>query len=242
MRFCLGAFALGALGMYAANRNVDAEKRRERWIKFAMYFVILNTVLLLAGLGPAVFGCFTLALVIAGAYELSGAFAAGAKEALPLRDRIPRVPVWLGYGMASAGLLLFSFSLPPERIAFVYLVVAVFDGFSQVSGQLVGKHRLAGRISPSKTVEGAAGGLLAAAAAALLLRGLIDSGPGLAVGACGVIVIAAVAGDLAASWVKRRCGIKDFGRLLPQHGGILDRFDSFLFAAPASLILLHSYM
>ncbi len=233
LRFCLAAFALGAAGMYAANRKVNAVTRRERWIKFIIYFAILNTVLLLAGLGAVVFSFFALTLLIVGAYELSAAFAAAPTPAPFLRG-----PVYLAYGLAGAGLLLFALSSSSGRITFVYLVVAVFDGFSQVSGQLLGKHRLASKISPSKTVEGAAGGLLAAAATGLLLRDFIGAGPRLAVGACGVIVLAAAIGDLAASWVKRRCGIKDFGRLLPQHGGVLDRFDSFLFAAPASLIAL----
>ncbi len=215
--------------MYAANRNVSDGKRRERWIKFIVYFVILNTVLLLAALGPVVFGWFAVALIIAGARELTSALA---KAPLSLRGA-----VWSGYALAGAGSLLFSFSFSSKIITFVYLVVAVFDGFSQITGQLVGKHRLAGAISPSKTVEGAAGGLIAAGATALLLRGLINAGPRPAMEACGVIVIAAMAGDLTASWVKRRCGIKDFGRWFPQHGGVLDRFDSFLFAAPASLIL-----
>jgi phosphatidate cytidylyltransferase len=231
--------------MYAANRRAKAMTRHERWIKFAMYFVILNTVLVLAGLGPKVFGCFAVGLLAAGAVELSVALVATPNSALSLQDAatsrrpISRGTVWSVYGLASVGLLLFSFSAPSERITFVYLVVAVFDGFSQVSGQLLGKHRLAQKISPSKTVEGALGGCLAAMATAVLFRGFIHCSPSLALGVCGVIVTAAAAGDLAASWVKRRCGVKDFGRLLPQHGGILDRFDSFLFAAPASLILLH---
>jgi phosphatidate cytidylyltransferase len=230
--------------MYAANRRANAMTRRERWIKFAMYFVILNTVLVLAGLGPKVFGWFALGLLAAGAVELSVALAATPSSALSLQDGtsrgpISRGPVWSVYGLASLGLLLFSFSAPSERITFVYLVVAVFDGFSQLSGQLLGKHRLAQTISPTKTVEGAFGGSLAAMATAVLFRRFIHCSPSLALEVCGVIVAAAAAGDLAASWVKRRCGIKDFGRVLPQHGGVLDRFDSFLFAAPASLILLH---
>src|SRR5438094_929997 len=94
LRVCLSAFALGAAGMYAANRNLNAVRRRERWVKFMMYFVILNTVLLLAGLGPAVFGFFALALLIAGGRELSVAFAAAPTSAFSLRG-----PVWLGYGL-----------------------------------------------------------------------------------------------------------------------------------------------
>jgi phosphatidate cytidylyltransferase len=220
--------------MYAANRKVNAVRCRERWIKFTMYFVILNTVLLLASLGPLAFGCFSLALLIAAASELSSALETRPESALF------RVPIWICYALAAAGLLLFAFLSSSRRIMFVYLVVAVFDGFSQVTGQLLGRHRMAATISPTKTIEGAVGGMLAAAVTALLLRGFIDAGPALAFTACAVIVVAAAAGDLAASWIKRRCGIKDFGCLLPQHGGVLDRFDSFLFAAPVSLLVLHN--
>ena len=121
---------------------------------------------------------------------------------------------------------------------FVYLIVALFDGFSQVSGQWLGKRQLARRISPSKTIEGTVGGALAALGGALILRGLVHLGPGRTLSLAGAIVIAALAGDLSASWVKRRTGIKDFGHALPGHGGVLDRFDSLLVGAPIALIVL----
>jgi len=123
--------------------------------------------------------------------------------------------------------------------AFVYLVVATFDGFSQVAGNLFGRHLLARKISPSKTVEGTLGGLVLAAAVAVLLHPLVSLSAAQSLAAGGWIVAAGFSGDLLASWVKRMSGVKDFGRILPGHGGVLDRFDSLLFAGPAALLFLH---
>jgi len=220
--------------MYASSRKVGVTTRRQRWIKFTTYFVVMNTVLFLAGLGPAVFSLFVLSLLLIGAYELYTVLAV----------RLPTAPrfgaaIWVGYALLATGLILFSRWAGPEQVMFVYLIVAVFDGFSQIFGQLLGRHQLARVLSPSKTIEGAMGGALAAALTAILLRQLIGVSSGRALMTCAVIVAAALSGDLCASWIKRRYGVKDFGRLLPGHGGVLDRFDSFLLAAPVSLILLN---
>ncbi|HEV2113021.1 MAG TPA: phosphatidate cytidylyltransferase, partial [Terriglobales bacterium] len=122
-----------------------------------------------------------------------------------------------------------------ERAIFLWLVVCAFDGFSQVSGQLLGRHRLAPAISPGKTIEGSAGGLLFAMGMALVLRPVTGLSVLQSLVACCFVVSVALTGDLLASLIKRRSNIKDFSNLLPGHGGILDRFDSFLFAAAACL-------
>ena len=94
-------------------------------------------------------------------------------------------------------------------------------------------------ISPGKTIEGSLGGMLFAALMAGSLHALVSVTTLRALEAGAWIVVTGFFGDLLASWVKRACGVKDFGRSFPGHGGVLDRFDSFLLAGPAALFLLH---
>jgi phosphatidate cytidylyltransferase len=121
-----------------------------------------------------------------------------------------------------------AWRLPPESFIFLFLATATCDGFSQVVGQWLGRRRLAPRLSPGKTVAGLAGGLIAVSVVAVLMRDFIHTGPASAA-ALGVLAgLTGLAGDLGASWVKRRARIKDFSKALPGQGGFLDRFDSLL--------------
>lgn len=113
------------------------------------------------------------------------------------------------------------------------------DVFAYFTGMLFGKHRLCSQLSPKKSVEGAVGGIIIPAAIAgvygYLIRDFYDPGYSpIAVCAILTAVGAAVSqlGDLSASAVKRNYEIKDYGTLIPGHGGILDRFDSMIFTAP----------
>jgi phosphatidate cytidylyltransferase len=112
------------------------------------------------------------------------------------------------------------------------LIVWGYDSGAYLTGRWLGRTRLIEHISPSKTVEGLAGGLILATLAAGLGAWLIGL-PGwhpLVIGPA--VGLAAQAGDLAESLLKRAAGRKESGFLIPGHGGILDRLDSFLFAAP----------
>lgn len=115
---------------------------------------------------------------------------------------------------------------------FLAMVIAGNDAFAQITGQLVGGRPLAPRISPGKTVGGAAGGALAAAAVGAALSTTV--GWPIAAGACAGVALGAAGqiGDLVESRWKRALGLKDFSGLLGAQGGVLDRFDGLLFAAP----------
>lgn len=128
-------------------------------------------------------------------------------------------------------------ALPGEgarRLLFALFTVWAADSAAYLAGRAFGRHRLWPEVSPKKTVEGTIGGIAGATVvAALLAPWMVPSlGRLAAVGlGCGA-GIAAVLGDLVESRVKRLASVKDSGNLIPGHGGILDRFDSLLFAAP----------
>ena len=113
------------------------------------------------------------------------------------------------------------------------------DTMAYVAGRLFGKHKMAPLLSPKKTVEGAIGGVIGAALigaiyAAIIGRWLHSGGNHVLIYAaiCAVGALVSMVGDLAASAIKRNKEIKDYGKLIPGHGGILDRFDSVIITAP----------
>lgn len=128
-------------------------------------------------------------------------------------------------------------------LALLFIVPWSTDTFAYFSGRLFGKHKLIPDVSPKKTVEGAIGGFVMATAITVLYGVLIglftDVHPQyLSLIVAGVLMsCASMIGDLVMSLVKRNYGVKDFSKLLPGHGGILDRFDSNLAAAFILIIL-----
>ena len=161
----------------------------------------------------------------------------------------------------------FSLLYGPLMLSFIYLTRSlnygeyavwlifvsswICDTFAYLSGMLLGKHKLAPVLSPKKSIEGAIGGVIGAA----VFGGLFSyfaierlypeknvTWIFVLITAVGAVI--AQIGDLAASGIKRNEGIKDYGRLIPGHGGIMDRFDSVIFTAPmvyALALLLFNY-
>lgn len=126
----------------------------------------------------------------------------------------------------------------------VFLCPWITDIFAYLTGRRFGKHKLIPDVSPKKTVEGAIGGLLLCTGVFVLygfaLDKLVD---GIKVHYLALVIIGVVmsliseCGDLVFSLIKRKYGIKDYGTLLPGHGGVMDRFDSVIAAAPFVLML-----
>lgn len=119
--------------------------------------------------------------------------------------------------------------------------VIATDTLAYFTGMAVGRHRhpFFPSLSPKKSLEGAIGGVLGAVAVAGIAGTLwLGIAPGLAVGFGVVVAIASEAGDLAESALKRQAGVKDSSRLIPGHGGLLDRIDSLLLAGAAAYVLL----
>ncbi len=119
---------------------------------------------------------------------------------------------------------------------------AICDTFALFGGMRFGKHPLAPRISPHKTIEGAVCGLLSCIPTGIILY-FAFMGTGVQIPVWGYILVSAVSstfgqmGDLIASSFKRQAGLKDFSNLIPGHGGMLDRLDSHIFAIPAAWFL-----
>lgn len=143
---------------------------------------------------------------------------------------------FIGITPAPQNVVLLGYPLDNGRTWLLILVITVWtlDSAAYLVGRLYGRGRFMNHISPKKTWTGAIGGTLAAVTVCTLL--FAASGQSQVGGALLGLVIAvtAQAGDLAESMLKRAAGAKDSGKLIPGHGGFLDRVDSFLFAAPAT--------
>ena len=197
--------------------------------------------------------CGTLLSLSVAAGGPSEAVLTAVVAALVLREMFGRVRslerlsftlfgvLFAGWMPAHAALLR---SLRPdgEKLTFIlFAAVWLMDTAAYAAGKTLGRHKLASGLSPKKTWEGAVAGFLGAVGTAYMLARVLRPeglGPhgalalGATVGVCGQL------SDLAESLVKRAVGAKDSGTLLPGHGGVLDRFDSMILAAPAAYYLM----
>ena len=131
-------------------------------------------------------------------------------------------------------ILLYHGAQGTKWVLFLVLVLWCGDSGAYGAGRWLGKHFLAPQVSPRKTIEGACGGialsLCAAGAAQVTFFNHLSITQALWLGL--IISLAGLVGDLCESTIKRQCGVKDSGTILPGHGGMLDRIDSLLFVAP----------
>lgn len=163
-------------------------------------------------------------------------------------------PAELAAAQAYTLFISFSFSAVLRLLAgygmFAFLLVFIFawasDTFAYFTGVFLGRHKLCPALSPKKTIEGAIGGIvgcMVTVAVACLINDISITDTTLwALTLCTPIFsIMGMVGDISASYIKRHAGIKDYGNLMPGHGGVLDRFDSVLLIAPVFYSLLQFF-
>lgn len=214
-------FVLGGIGVaFIASRKTGAE-RRESWVKYGVYLIIV-TVLQVVFFHRQ-YSFFALSLIATmGLGEIF--FAARRVGMLFLINTL------FTYLLLSGAFVLLAADSSPVLVR-TYFLVVVFDGFAQIVGQIVGGAKLIPKVSPNKTISGLVGGAIIALITCAICFGVSAIFP------WGItVLISALAGDLLASWVKRKAGIKDYSALIPGHGGVLDRFDSFILAGAIQTI------
>ncbi|SUS07363.1 Phosphatidate cytidylyltransferase [uncultured Defluviicoccus sp.] len=196
-------------------------------------------------LGLAMAASFIVAIVAALVCEGGSSIAVIVVAAVSLFLASGR-NAWIAAGVVYLGLpcvalvwLHTTLAAGPSIILWLFVVIWTTDIGAYTIGRLVGGPKLAPRISPNKTWSGFFGGLgLAIVCGSLLLVELeLMAGPGV-VFASGGISLVGQAGDLLESWIKRRFGVKDTGRLIPGHGGLLDRVDSLITASVVTALFV----
>ena len=149
----------------------------------------------------------------------------------------------IGYSF-SAFLRMESSGIHRAYLLLPFILSFACDTFAYFAGMAFGKHKLAPKVSPKKTVEGSIGGMAGNVVCGLIFAFVMDRWFGGSIGygpmallalLCGIV---AQVGDLSFSLIKREFGIKDYGHLFLEHGGVLDRFDSVLFVTPVIEIIL----
>jgi phosphatidate cytidylyltransferase len=142
-------------------------------------------------------------------------------------------------GLPLGALVAVRYGAGREAILLLLVVIVVSDSAQYYTGRAFGRHKLAPEISPKKTVEGAVGGVVFATAAMALLGRYVLPAPVWVLAPLGAVLsLLGIVGDLFESLLKRSAGLKDSSRLIPGHGGVLDRIDSWLFAGPVYYVFV----
>jgi len=204
---------------------------------FWCFFVFLPLQYVLIGI--AWYGLFAI-LIPVYAFLILPSLAAVAGDTRDFLARCAKVQWALMlavYALSHAPALLMlelpGYALPPAMLLlYLMVVVQISDVFQYVFGKLFGRTRLAPSVSPSKTVEGLVGGGLTAIAVGTGLCVITPFSALQAAGMSTVIVVLGFLGGFTLSAIKRDLGVKDWGRAIEGHGGVLDRLDSVSFAAP----------
>ena len=245
--FHLGFVLLIAAATAAAARELQRELGRQG-MRAAPVPIMAGCVLI--ALVPYVFGemfpvalpmiglvlsCVAITVIAAMIWRMPRGSAGYVRDVAASLSIIAYVPL-----LASFAVLMIAADQGAARIVAFVLVVAMSDTGGLIAGVLFGKHPMAPRISPKKSWEGLAGSLIFGIAAGVgtAIFGLnVAFWVGILLGVA--LVAIGTCGDLIESMIKRDLGIKDMSSFLPGHGGVMDRLDSLLFAAPVAWLIMY---
>lgn len=242
----LAVFAIGGAALAIASAVSPAVRgaRANLWTRVATWAAISAGLLTVTWAGGAVLAAASAAIGLLAGRELVSAGRRAFPGAVAFALFFLAASVWVALPLW----LLNDLRDRPAGFSLAFsmlMTVAVADIAAMFGGLLAGRHHPFPRISPGKTAEGMlaglAGGLAMAAALAPGLPAAIWPGAGAYFATSILVVLAGMAGDLAASALKRRAGIKDFGCALPGHGGVMDRLDSLLVALPTGWLAVRCF-
>jgi phosphatidate cytidylyltransferase len=208
----------------------------------ARVFVLPSLVATLAAAIAVSMPGVPLDVVLISALVVIGGLTVGVAHPGPerLREAAASLFPMLYLGVPIGALVAVRATISREAVLVLIAVIVLSDSGQYYAGRLFGRRPLAPEISPKKTVEGAVGGFVVGTLAAVGL-GLywLPGLPPLSLALLGLVLVAlGIAGDLFESLLKRSAGVKDSAALIPGHGGVLDRIDSWLFAAPVFYVFL----
>jgi len=213
-------FIIGGIVMFFVNRNKEVAFRKNNWLKYFVYLILINLLFVSILVDSIYFSYISVIIIILGLFEISRLFYISKKY---------KVGIIALFIFLCFAFLYYQFSYMPKKYLFYTLfLTTVFDSFSQLAGQLLGRKKIFFKISPNKTYAGLFGGLIFAVITSIIIHNQLSisvfQSIFLGVGLSGFALI----GDLLASYCKRKFNIKDFSKIIPGHGGVLDRFDSLL--------------
>jgi phosphatidate cytidylyltransferase len=225
-------FAIREFLVICSHRTEGAEE----WIiPFWGVLITLSFLWHLDGLAVALVALGTVFYLVIDATK-RGMDAATLSRVTTVTSAWVLVPLFLGHAV-----IVRSFG--PEALIFLMILVMAGDAAAYFVGSAIGKRKLSPKISPNKSIEGSLGGLVVTALCGMFFSTLFElphtSTEGFWIGA-GVNIVAQV-GDLAESALKRAAGVKDSGDLIPGHGGMLDRVDSFIPTLPLYAAILTAF-
>ena len=218
---------IGSIGIFVISKK-RPEEAGKLWLKYFVFLALMILHLVTIVMGT----CYYIALMVLFA-------AAGLYEILSITRKFFKIRVLSIGAYVVIVFLMYRFisKVPNHFVLFFFISTLIMDAFSQIFGQLLGKHQIT-QISPNKTYEGMAGGVIMCIIGGYYMKVLLGSPEAITMMIISLLIgIFAFSGDLLASYLKRKVGVKDFSALLPGQGGVLDRYDSWIIAGVTFFVL-----